>query len=484
MAEESYFAAEVALWFQKGCGNELDFLGCHNMAGVSVPRGDRTPYYCRDGKRTWRVSRTSRGAPGLGTCTLVVPESVTNMVAEQPCPINLYTMLAAEGVDEDLTNYDYLYVFYDYEPNSEDIDMLVAGVDPGDETRVMLSMPGAFTKRIKVKQWLSTERDVSGVTGDDIYSVAYCDETKCLESGGIETPGCDDLLFSSDGVPSVIGQSANGGATWTSNATPFTITHDLIDTIACKENTWIAVNGETSEYAYSWDAGTAWTVVGTFTTVMRDVFMLNGVKMWFAGEGGYIYYSNDRGASVAEQDAGVAADSNTLLKIKFADRNRGYAVGYENTFVYTRDGSTWVAGVGPCIAMPWHDLYSLAVVPGTDIVIVGDSIGNVYRSIDYGQNWTLVFAANAYSAGGVAGIALCDCNVVMIITNTSDPYIYPSPGDGHVFYSIDGTATWAEVDDFPDNTGLRDIVCCDINSYWIVGDGGFVAQVSGPFADC
>jgi hypothetical protein len=477
-----YFAGEVALWVQRGCGEELEFLGCHNVTGVSVPRGDSTPQYCRIGKNTFKVDRSLRGAPGLGSMTIITPETVTNLLQELPCPFNLYVLFSACGADEDPTQWDFLHIYNDVEPNSEDTDTLHVGIDPGENATIMLSLPSSFTSRLKVKRLFAQVRDVSDITTYDINDVSSCDAIECSDLCGATSIGCQVIYFVTDGngVAAVIGKSTDGGTTWTTIVSPFTDATDDIVTVACDGDTVLVASNGDSVYAYSWDAGATWTEVFTPTWMVNDIFMLGATRIWMACQNGYIYYSNDRGASVTLQDAGVAT-TQSLNSISFADKNRGYAVGDNNAFVYTRDGGdTWVAATGPAPGIFPNDLYVVVAVPDSDILFVGDEQGNVYRSTDYGQNWTTSFTATAATAGGIADIALCDCNVVAFVANDQDPYFYSGTSvDGVMYQSIDGGVNWTGIA-VPDNDGLNSLICCDVNQYWYTGENGVIGKAAGP----
>lgn len=480
--QQSYVAGEIALWLQRNCGEELEFLGCHNVTGVSVPRGDTTPLYCRTDKRTFKVVRTLRGVPGLGSMTVVTPETVTNTLAELPCSFNLYTLFSACRADEDPDNWDYLYIYDGVEPTSEDIDTLVVGIDPGDEARILLSLPCSFQERIKVKALEAQQRDVSDITTNDINDIFFCDAVECSDLCGDESIGCQVGYFLADsgGVAAVIGKTTNGGSTWTTIASPFTNAAHNITAGACDGDTVVVTSDGDSVYAYSWDAGATWTESFSPTWMVNDIFMLGATRIWMCCQLGYIYYSNNRGASFTLQDAGVAT-AQSLNSIAFADKNRGYAVGDNNAFVYTRDGGdTWVAGTGPATGVVNDDLYKVVANPDSDIVIVSDEEGNMYRSTDYGQNWTTIFTSNANTAGGIPDIAWPNCNVIAFVANDSDPYFYSSP-TGVMYQSVDGGVTWTQIT-IPSNSGLNAIWACDVNQYWIAGDAGFVAKVAGPVA--
>jgi len=473
---QSYLAGEVALWLQRTCGADLEFLGCHDISSVSVPKGDVNPVYCRTDKRTYEIVRTWRGVPGLGSMTITAYAQVLNLIAELPCPPNIYAMVSACGADEDPTNYDFTYLFYNVQLTSEDIDKLSTML-PDGETPVTLSLPANFTVRDKIKKVVAEILDVSALTTMDINDIKFCDAPECSDLCGTYSQGCQVgyAVTAGQGGTAVYLTTADGGSEWTANATPFDVVTDDIVAVDCDGDVVVMINGLTSEYAYSQDGGINFTVVTTPTRVMTDVFVLGATRIWFCGNDGYIWYSSDRGASVTLQDAGVAT-AQTLASISFADGKRGYAVGATNSFVYTTDGgATWIAGTGPSAG---NDLTEVAAVPGTKILFVGDNVGNLFRSTDGGVNWTTVFAATALTEGGIAGITLDGCDVVAFVANDLDPYWYVAAVDGVMYRSIDGGASWEDVDVSP-NSGLNAISQCMLNKYWTVGEDGFLARVAG-----
>lgn len=482
MAQQNYYAGEVALWLQRDCGDAREFLGCHNLTGVSVPRGDTNPTYCRTGKNSFEIQRTWRGTPGLGSATIVAYDTVLNYIQELPCPFNLYVLHSACGGDEDPTNYDYLYIYEGAEPTSEDTDTHVAGMSADEQTEIMLSMPLTFRKRLKVKKLTAQSVDVSTVTTADITSITFCDDPECGNLCGDASVGCQTGLFSTigNGGAAIIGRTTNGGSSWSSIASPFTTATDDIAFIRCDGDLAIAVNGVDTAYAYSWDGGATWTEVTTPTQLINRVLIWGGTKIWMVGQNGYVWFSSDRGASVSVQDAG-AATAQSLNDISASSALLLYAVGDNNAFIRSEDGGNiWTAVTGPATGATNDDLYRVMAVPGTDIVFVGDEEGNVYRSEDRGTTWPATPVITGYTAlaGGIYGIAVPNCNTVAVIGNDSDPYFYASP-TGSMYQSVDGGSSWAAVV-LPSNTGLRDLYACGINEYWIAGDDGFVAKVAGP----
>jgi photosystem II stability/assembly factor-like uncharacterized protein len=399
-----------------------------------------------------------------------------NLVSELPCPPNIYAMVSACGSDEDPTNYDFLFLFYGVEVTSQDIDTL-STMQPDAETNIIESTPAIFRKREKIKQVAAQALSLTALTSMDINDTSFCDSPECSDLCGTESQGCQEgfAVTKGTGGTAVVLHTADGGGTWEAIATPFTTATDDIQAVDCDGEVVVVTNGTNTAYAYSHDGGDTWTEVLTPTKVMNDVFVLGATRVWFVGHDGYIWFSDDRGASIEVQDAGVAT-AQTLNSVSFADAKRGYAVGNSNAFVYTTDGGdSWVAGTGPSAG---NDLKEVAAVPGTKTLFVGDEIGNVYRSKDGGTTWETVFAATAATAGGISGLVAWDCNVIAFTANDLDPYWYADDSDGVMFRSIDGGASWLQID-VSANDGLNTLAQCEINKYWTFGDGAFGAKVAG-----
>ena len=478
-SNQQYLAAEVALWLQRKCGNAWEFLGCHNLTGVSVPRGDTNPVYCRTGKNKFSIQRTWRGTPGLGSATVVAYDTVLNYMQELNCAFNLVVLHSANGSDDDPTNFDYLYYYNGVEVTSVDTDTHVVGMSPDEQSTITVSMPISFRERLKVKDLTAQARDVSAlISTKQITAVSFCDEPSCDDLGNLETLGCQIGYMTTEGTAAKILKTTDGGSSFTAIASPFTDADQDLGDIVCDSDTVIVLSDADTAYAYSWDAGVTWTVIATPTKLLNAAVMIGGTKVWIVAQGGYVYYSSNRGATVSIQDAGVAT-SQSLNDISAADSLTLYAVGDSNSIIKTSDGGAiWSALTGPATGIFPNDLYKVLAIPGTDNVFVGDEQGNVYRSDDAGVTWTTVLASNANLAGGIRGLVACDCNVILVAGNDSDPYFYAGT-EGTVYQSVDGGSSWIGVE-MPTNTGLFDLVCCDVNRYWTVGEDGFAAVISGP----
>jgi photosystem II stability/assembly factor-like uncharacterized protein len=365
------------------------------------------------------------------------------------------------------------------EVTSEDTDPHVVGMDPDAQDRVMVSMPVSFQSRLKVKKLTAASVSLSSLNTNDFNGVSFCDDPTCDDLGKLQSLGCQVGFIVTNGTTAEVLKTTDGGGTWTEIASPFTDADDNIEKVICDNDVVIVLNGEATSYAYSWDAGVSWTEVTTPAVLLNNAVMLGAAKIWFVGQGGYIYYSSNRGASVSAQTSGDVTIQ-SLNDISAKDDLTLYAVGDNNTFLRTVDGGNiWSVVTGPAAGIFPNDLYRVEAVAGTDVVFVGDEQGNLYRSENNGTTWTTVLALSTM-AGGIYGIAACDCNVVAVIGNDQDPYFYSGTSvDGIMYVTIDGGNSWQSVE-VPSNDGLLDLICCDVNKYWIVGVDGFAAKVAGP----
>jgi photosystem II stability/assembly factor-like uncharacterized protein len=112
-------------------------------------------------------------------------------------------------------------------------------------------------------------------------------------------------------------------------------------------------------------------------------------------------------------------------------------------------------------------------VPNTDIVFVGSAAGVVYRSIDKGVTWTTQLTGLTAFAGGITDIAICKCDRIVVTGNDSD-------GKGSIRESIDGGNTFTAVTNPTVGAeSINALTCCDVNTYYGVGDNGTVFKVAG-----
>lgn len=483
MATIVYESKNNALWLQRECYGNFEFLGCHDLSDLTRPQGEVTFSYQRAGKNDFRAIASKRSIPEPGTATLALYRGVVNLIAELPCPFSLLVFYSNCGADEDPTNYDFIDVLDTIDKTEISQTNVVnqigadGATDVGGDVLQEISLQ--FRNYYVIKPLLHTDLTLSALSGRIIADIAVCDPD--AECGDCDDPtiGCQTLWIITNGSPGFYGdariyKSTDGGTSWTEQTNSMTTDTDNLSAVDCSGDVVIITNGDTAEYQFTNDGGTTWTLVTSPDEVINDVFVLSSVKIWMAADNGNIYYSEDKGASITTQDDGVATAQN-LNSIHFADSEKGYAVGNSNTFVTTTDGGTsWAAGTGPAAGV---NLNVVRAVPNTDIVFVGSAAGIVYRSADKGVTWTTVFngsTGTAPFAGGVSDIAICECNRVLVSGNNSD-------GLGTIRQSIDGGNTFTTVASasIVGAESITSLTCCDVNTYFGAGDDGTIFKQAG-----
>lgn len=483
MATTVYESKNNALWLQRECYGNLEFLGCHDVADLTRPAGEVTFSYQREGKNKFGVVASKRSIPEPGTVTITLYRGTVNLIDELPCPFSLLVFYSNCGADEDPTNYDFIDVLDTIDKTEIGQANVVNQIGADGATDVggdvLQEISVQFRNYYVIKPLLHTDLTLSALTGRIIADISVCDNSaECGDCDDL-TIGCQTLWIVTNGSPGFYGagkiyKSTDGGTSWTEQDNEMTIDSDNLSAVSCSGDVVVITNGDTAEYQFTNDGGTTWTLVTTPDEVLNDVFVLSSVKIWFAADNGNIYFSNDKGASISTQDDGVATAQN-LNSIHFADAEKGYAVGENNAFVTTIDGGTnWTAGTGPAAGVV---LNVVRAVPNTDIVFVGTATGIVYRSADKGVTWVSVFdgsTGTAPFAGGVSDIAICECNRVLVSGNNSD-------GLGTIRESIDGGNTFTTVitSSITGAESITSLTCCDVNTYFGAGDDGTIFKQAG-----
>lgn len=482
MATIVYKSRNNALWMQRSCTDGFEFLGCHDLADLTNPQGETTFSYQRTGKNNFKVVSSIQSIPEPGTSTATLYRQVVNLLSEIPCPFQLLVYYSNCGSDEDPTNYDFIDVLADITKveisQANVVNQIGAdgATDVGGDIlqEISLQHQDFFT----IKPLLSTDFTLSALVGRIIADISICDPDP--ECGDCTDPtiGCQTVWIITNGSPGFYGdarifKSTDGGTSFTEQTNSMTIDSDNLSAVSCAGDVVVITNSDTSEYQFTNDGGTTWTLVTTPDEIINDVFVLSDTKIWFAAANGNIYFSSDKGASIVTQDDGVAT-SQDLNSIHFADSEKGYAVGNSNAFLTTTDGGTsWAAGTGPITAV---NLNVVRAVPDSDIVFVGGANGIVYRSIDKGVTWTTSLDGSTGSApfaNGISDIAICKCNRILVSGNDTN-------GLGAVRESIDGGNTYTAVTTpVVGAESITSITCCDVNTYYGAGDNGTIFRVAG-----
>lgn len=194
----------------------------------------------------------------------------------------------------------------------------------------------------------------------------------------------------SPGLPSIVLYTVDSGATWTAL--------DIDGIGASADATAIDIVGDklvvlvTSESAYYYASinsltgipGTFTKVTTGFTTQPNDLFVSSAREVWFCGQTGYIYFTDDITAGVVTKDAG-AATTVSLKRIHGDGAQTIIAVGASGDVIRSINrGVSFTATT----YNPSADTNTAVWVFDQYFFYVGDDAGNVFYTVDGGESWT------------------------------------------------------------------------------------------------
>jgi len=469
-------------FIKKGQGNfftqtdvtqPFSILTCTGVEDVPLPRGDFTAKYCPDPEHSgkWKVAGMIQGEPALGSTTLRRPYSnVYNFLLEQDCPFNGLITHVCEGNRTNPTVFMVASVLFDMRLSDSVLESPVAA-EPANDEQVMTNAPLVYTDRRLVYNLRFARTAVTNTAAAN--GVVFLPLSCGSDCGGAPRDLCEVGIMGLDGTQynSEV-KITTDGSTWAQPAfDPFLydggdtgkpIFFELTDGERIVVPRISTAVDEYAEVAYTEDR---------FATECVDIYVgaVNGQTIqklrkysgvaWAAASGGYIYKSIDLCDTWTTESAAVATTEDLNDLIMYSDRV-GYAVGDNNAFLYTLDGSTWVAGVGPIALTNLH----CVGVNYKGHVFVGAANGTLYVSVDGGDNWAV---RRAFGAGIVRALEFDEGTRYfgVLVYNTAAPVgkVYRSNDGGATWQAPAGqTATW--------NSGLNDIHICDQNHIVVVGE--------------
>lgn len=489
-------AGQGALWIQPdGPNTQPRYLGCHSLDSFTIPFGDVEPTYCPDPARAgaFLVTGMIQGAAGLPSTSI---EEVVDKVAtyierasRSGCPMSLFAHKITCQRRDMFSGYDRSMVFGNARITQRaGAGWMARGPDAEGETTQSydISAMSAFD----VFQLASAR--VSGYIGtENINDISFCNERKCADDCGPAEAVCDlgvaveDAHGSSAGLYANVYITQDGGVTWTAAATdPFVGSED-ISAVVCfrisRTATRIIVArgttdaGNPGEIAYSDDLGATWhlveygTVNAQFVPDADALFALDPWHIWLTTNDGYIYFSGDGGLTWTAQEEGVIA-ATAWNAIRFVDPSTGYVAGAANEAAKTEDGGdSWTAVVLPA-AKAAVAVEALEAVTAQR-VFVGYGDGDLFYTEDGGATWaerTIVVVTPTV----INSLHFVSDLVGFLVGDKTGPA-------GILLRTIDGGYTWEDVT-LSTNAGLQSVFACDENLAFAVGEvqgaTGFMAK--------
>jgi photosystem II stability/assembly factor-like uncharacterized protein len=503
---EVFTSEKWALWVQPdGPNTKPQYLGCHDLDDLAEPGGAVSLLLCFDhgdptGYKTVGSTREPPGAVTTAVTTYI--EETADYMETIDCPFPLYVNGWKCGKPDTFTNYIRWFALAHAEIGDKTLTGLARRSEDVESTQAFaLTAWPPIIRGFEVEAMRQSTSETQSLN-----DIVFCNVAKCADECGEAQDVCDDGCAVGDadaGSPADKADvicTSDGGGTWTLvGADPFGAAEDIAS-IVCfyvgadtvrhlvARGTTDALNP--AEIAYTDDGGVNWTNVpmtltpggaaapnGQYGIGGGALFALDEYHIWFCTSGGYIYFSDDGGATWTAQEQGVISGGGNLNHVHFADESNGFCVGDTNIISRTTDGgTTWAAVTGPA-AEAASNAQCVGRNTDTNIWWVGyNTATRLYFTTDNGATWTIrAFTGSGVAGGEVADISFCNDLCGWMLSNTSGIV-------GTVHRTRDGGYTWEAVTT-PTNAGLNAIWPCSCNLAFAVGEaqGGtaVILKISG-----
>ena len=450
--------------------------------GLSWAQGDTTPIRVPDPSQYGKFITVDsiRGAQGLPTISIesrMTRELSTFLeLVRKGCSFDIQLHAGACEDPRDFNGgWEKIYILEDAIPTSYDTGELGA-LDQDQDAVVNETIPLTGSDWYELKRLTGAELAATAIV-QAVVDVTICDSRQCGECG-IPSNGCEKIFAvtmsagGSPGLPAEVIFSADGGTTIQETTIDSGLAANEDPTgIACVGTYLVVISNESLSlhYAPTADvlAGTdTWVEVGTGFVAAKglNAIFSMGNLVWMAGDGGYIYFSEDITAGVTAQASGSQTVQN-LAAIHGADEELIVAVGASNAVLVTDNGGdTWASVTGPAIGVALTSVW----MKSAQVWFVGAANGNLYYTRDAGATWT----AKAFSgsgAGSVMDIHFATGAVGYMAHKTATPA-------GRIFRTIDGGYSWYILPEaagfsIPANDQVTAIVACSEDPNFVVGVG-------------
>lgn len=482
MADTAFSSRRGAVIIQpNGPNSRPQVLRCTDSDTLSSPKRSKELIKCwnpyGDG---WNDVGKTYSPPGPATVTLTqLTSSSLSALEKLYCPVTLLFAQVKSGKVTNINSAERILILKNAEPTEDSYDNLVSREEDnasthgvpfsGDSDVVVVGKPTAQRLTVVETQALN---DIHG--------------NKLSSCEGKVNPG-DIVIAVADagtGAKANVIYSRDGGATWNASATqPFANDEDIE---SCQ---WFELDSETERWlvglkaptsgqgkvAYSDDQGVTWvtanvggSTAGRGSTTGGTLHVVDANEIWLASAGGFIYKSQDGGATWdAHEQGSITTDPYT--QIHFIGE-RGVTVSKSGVVALTRDGGdTWYAGAvvtgAPDLTSCW--------MSDQDTIWVGTDSGTLFFSHDFGQSWAQR-AGLSGAPDSINDIEFFDSQVGFLGVDSSAP-------EGTIHQTVLGGYSWRGVPT-PANAGINAIHVVNQNLAFAVGDvkdaTAFVAKIS------
>ena len=466
-------AGQSSIWIQPDGPNTLpEYLGCHSVGDIAIPKGDETLLYCPDPAQAglYKVKNSFTGEPGAITATIETDLNKTADLLEDigKCGLPIYIHKVSCGRRDVFTNFDRTFILNPAKVTNESLGNLVAR-DPNNEGESTQAFDLSSLELIRAFPLEAARVAISDT--DDITGITVCGEERCEGDCGASQQISDYIYLATKALAASATNVANvlvsiRGATFAAVAAdPFAGGEDIQgivclriarDTIRILVARGTTDAGGAAEIAYSDDNGATWTavdvgvIVGEYVSNGHALFALDRYHIWMGTDGGNIYFSNDGGLTWTLQEA-AAISATAVIGISFTSPDIGFAGYTGGEVAKTTDGSqtgaSWSAVTSTAVA----GMLDIHAISPFFIWVVGT--GGMYYSHDAGVTWatrnTLVISSIDF-LNELEGIATVQAS------------------SGLIYHTIDGGFDWTPLTAIT-NTGWLDAVIINSKLAYAVG---------------
>lgn len=481
MADRYMQSGRGRVFFQRygaSPGNPFEYQGCGSLTGFSEDLGDIDPVTCPspDKYDSFEVVDQVQGEGGLPTTSLVARFGMTNRIFDSAnCNFGIQVHYGQCQDPTDFINgWDKILAFDNARFTSRSSDDLTA-LEEGD--RATINLTGDITARaMYVLDPMVVGEAADEEISTEVVAVEICDHVSCGECGRI-SDGCNRTFavtqssgLSSPALPSEVIWSDDGGSTWADEAITSMASDEAPADLACAGNYIVVPSEESGGYHYAPISDlTDWTHVTTgFTDNPTAVFALSSTQIWFVGDTGNVYFTNNLSAGVEIQSDGSAAGGSRLNDVFAASSRDLLAVGASNTIVVSENGGvTWVSVTGPT-ANAGVDINTVWMRSKYQWLL-GTAGGQMFYTLDAGSTW---------AEKGFPGSGSGEVNDVAFSVNPDSPFGFlaheTAGAEGRILRTIDGGNQWyilpEGVGAIPENDGINSLAVCRSPNY-VVGGG-------------
>jgi len=379
------------------------------------------------------------------------------------------------GRGSDINNYVLLQYLVDaYATNREHSDPQ-STIDGTDQERTMtMNFSASYYEVVRKVQGLSIALTglETGYNDVAINDVVYCDALECGSCGSGISDGCNTAFAVTDEDAAPYANpylllTEDGGATW--EARVITVLSGAAVKVTCAGDRVLVVGQADGGVAYATKAGNYddWVLEDAdFFDAPTDIWAVDAATIYAPATGGAIYKSSDGGVSWTRVlDPGTLATAD-LTEIVFVDSTLGYAGGLNGEILKFSNG-VWSQLVDPTGGA---NITCIALQPGRgEVVVIGTSDGNIWRSRDEGENWIQIrFPGDG--AGSVDDLQFAGAlGVVMYIMHQN------AAGFSRILRDLDGGAGLPGVEVVttytnPPNNAYNAFAFCEPNEGLAVGE--------------